>query len=456
MITTTEEILNDPEYQKAKADIITCVKRHQSNINGIKKPDTNLNDHYLSILDEFKRVRGGGLYYPYISTGVGNGPYIQLRDGSIKLDCINGIGVHYCGHSHQNIIASGIDAAIQDTVMEGHLQQGYAACELMKQLTTLSKKDHCFISTSGATACENALKIAFQHRYPSHRVLAFEHCFMGRTTTLSQVSDKPAIRQQLPLNLSVDYVPFYDSKDHNGSIKRACKVLKRHLSRYPNEHAVMVFELIQGEGGINVGHHDFFKALIQILKEHQVLVFADEVQTFLRTPKPFASDYFGILDDVDIISIGKASQVCATLYNNCINPKPGLLSQTFTASSSAIMASIEILRMIHNESLFGKDGKIANLHAELKNELNGLHHQYPNIIGKLDGCGTMCAVTVFGGDHNKTNMFSRLLYDNGLISFVAGKAILKIRMLLPALVMESKHVKEIRGVFEQSLRQMTD
>ena len=454
MIITTETILNDPDYQKAKADIIACIRRHQSKIHDINEPDESLNDHYHNMLDEFKHVRGGGLYYPYISTGIGNGPYIQLRDGSIKLDCINGIGVHYCGHSHPNIIASGIDAAIQDTVMEGHLQQGYAACELMKQLTALSKKDHCFISTSGATACENALKIAFQHRYPSQRVLAFEHCFMGRTTTLSQVSDKPAIRQQLPLNLSVDYVPFYDQKDHDGSIKRACQILRRHLTRYPNEHAVMVFELIQGEGGINVGHHDFFKALIQILNEHHVLIFADEVQTFLRTPKPFASDYFGLLNDIDIISIGKASQVCATLYNADVNPKPGLLSQTFTASSSAIMASIEILRMIQKESLFGHNGKIANLHAELKEEFNDLHRLHPNIISQLDGCGTMCAVTVFGGDHKKTNMFSRLLYDNGLISFVAGKEILKIRMLLPALVMGSKHVKEIRDVFEKSLKQM--
>ena len=45
MIITTEAILNDPEYQKAKADIIACVKRHQGNINDVKKPDDSLKDH---------------------------------------------------------------------------------------------------------------------------------------------------------------------------------------------------------------------------------------------------------------------------------------------------------------------------------------------------------------------------------------------------------------------------
>ena len=59
-------------------------------------------------------------------------------------------------------------------------------------------------------ANENALKAAFQKRFPANRVLAFEHGFAGRTLALSQVTDKPAYRKGLPETLAVDHIPFFD------------------------------------------------------------------------------------------------------------------------------------------------------------------------------------------------------------------------------------------------------
>ncbi len=84
------------------------------------------------------------------------------------------------------MIDAAIDAALEDTVMQGNLQQhppSIKMCERLIKLATESgaKIDHCLLSTSGAMANENALKIALHHKTPADRVIAFDNAFAGRT-----------------------------------------------------------------------------------------------------------------------------------------------------------------------------------------------------------------------------------------------------------------------------------
>ena len=134
--------------------------------------------------------------------------------------------------------------------MQGHLQQNQEAYLLSKLLTEASGLDHCFLSSSGSMANENALKLIFQKKFPATRLLTFEKCFMGRTLSLAQLTDKPSFREGLPSNLAVDYVPFYQEADPEESTRHALRVLHQHLNRYPHQHAAMCFEMIQGEGGM--------------------------------------------------------------------------------------------------------------------------------------------------------------------------------------------------------------
>ena len=60
------------------------------------------------------------------------------------------------------------------------------------------------------------------------------------------------------------------------------------------------------------------------MKNEEIPVLVDEVQTFGRTSELFASQHFNIINDVDIITIGKLSQACATLYRTSLTPSPGI------------------------------------------------------------------------------------------------------------------------------------
>ena len=166
--------------------------------------------------------------------------------------------------------------------MQGNLEQTIQGLNFSKKLLTLAnakeaKLVHCFLSSSGAMAGENALKVAFQNKYPARRVLAFKHCFAGRTILLSQITDKADFRAGLPLNFPVDYVPFFDPKNPEKSIKDAKTILREYIDRYPGEHAAMLFELILGEYGYYKGSAEFHCELMEICKDHNIAVLVDEV-----------------------------------------------------------------------------------------------------------------------------------------------------------------------------------
>lgn len=442
---------NDKRVNEAKRLLKEAVLEYQQQITGVKPPIESLKQSYEDMLKAMADVRGGKLWFPYIGSGIGNGSLVELADGSVKYDFISGIGVHFLGHSHPDLLEASIDAAISNTVMQGHLQQNIDSLELSEILIQASGLPHCFLSTSGAMANENAIKIAFQKHFPAYRILAFEHCFAGRTLAVSQITDKPAFREGLPRNLFVDYIPFFDSNHPKESTEAAIKTLKTYIARYPKEHALMCMEFIQGEGGFYPGSETFFKAIMDILKENQIAIFADEVQTFGRTQELFAYQYFNLQSYIDIASIGKLSQVCATLFTEEYKPKPGLLSQTYTGSTSAIKASTVVLKELLNGGYYGPEGKIQKISQHFMMRLQALSQKYPHLLQGPFGVGCMIAFTPYDGNTQKVTDFVHRLFQAGVLSFVAGANPTRVRFLVPGGVVTLDDIDQAMRIIEQTL-----
>lgn len=451
-----DQFFNDPDVVKAKELLISALKKHQADITKVVSPKNQLVSAYDNLVNELTQIRGGKLFFPYIGSGIGNGPFVELANGSIKYDFISGIGVYHFGHSNPQLIKTAIDAALSDTVMQGNLQQTIQGLNFSKKLLALAngkgaKLEHCFLTSTGAMAGENALKVAFQNKYPASRVLAFKHCFAGRTILLSQITDKADFRSGLPLNFSVDYVPFFDPKNSAKSIKEAQTILREYIDRYPGEHVAMFFELILGEYGYYRGSAEFHRELMEICKDNNIAVLVDEVQTFGRTEEPFAFQYYGLDRFVDVVWVGKVTQVCATLFAKEFNPRPGLLSQTFTASTTAIATGEVILDNLVQGNYFGPKGKIAKFHKIFVGELKKLNEMHPELIRGPYGEGIMIGITVFDGSAEKTKNFVLNLFENGVISYIAGKNPTRVRFLIPIGVIENKHIIEVCKIIEKTL-----
>jgi 4-aminobutyrate aminotransferase-like enzyme len=457
--TIGENFFLDPRLKEAKKLIQEALKDHQKNITGVKAPNPELKESYDQLLKKMADYRGGALFYNYLGTGIGHGPFVELADGSVKYDFITGIGVHYMGHSHPGVIEAQINGAISNTVMNGHLQQNTDTAKLLELISKEACKygaevKNVFLSTSGAMANENGFKMIFQKRYPAARFFSFEKCFSGRTLGMAWVTDKAAYRQGLPKTLDVDYIPFYCESDHEGSIKIAVNAMKKAIHRFPGQHAGFVMELIQGENGSWVGNTEYFEALIKVCQENNISVFIDEVQSFGRTHELFAFQHFKLDKYADVVAIGKNSQVCATLFKDDHKPKPGLMSQTFTGSSSQISAAHYVINSIVTGGYLGKEGKIEKLHQHFKGHLEKLAQKYPDKISGPFGIGAMVAMTVFGGDEAKSKNFTIKLFENGVLSFMAGASPTRVRFLMPVMAVETKHIDEVCAIIEKTLVEM--
>lgn len=447
-----ETFLTEPAIKDAQDNILKALEIHKQNFSSIKGPQAARKLDYQLLLEQFKDIRGGApLWHPYIGSGFGNGAFVELLDGSVKYDLICGIGPHYFGHAHPICVKACLDASLSDIVMQGNLQQNEDAFRLMKTLCKLSKMDHCFLSSSGAMAFENALKIAFQYKQPANRILAFERCFTGRSLATAQITDKPQYRQGLPSILSVDYVPFFDVTQPRKSIENTLTILKSHIKRYPGLHAAMCLELVQGEAGFYPGTKEFFMEILELLHHENIIAIADEVQTFGRTLSLFAMQYFEIEELIDIVTLGKISHTCATLYRRRIAPKPGLLSQTFTSSTSAIRATLAILEELTQNSYFGINGIIDRLHKSFSALLGSIQKKHPDLIKGPYGIGAMIAFTVYDGSHEKTTDFVKALFEAGIIAFLAGSSPSRVRFLPPIGILNDNDLNTIARIIEEVL-----
>jgi 4-aminobutyrate aminotransferase-like enzyme len=226
------------------------------------------------------------------------------------------------------------------------------------------------------------------------------------------------------------------------------------LTRHPGRHAAMMFELVLGEGGCYPGNADFFTALMTRLRREGIAVIVDEVQTFGRTWQPFAFQHFGLDDMVDIVSIGKMTQVCATLFRGDFNPTPELISQTFTGSTAAILAAVAILEHLLKGGYFGPNGRNAAFQHHIHEKLAHFAQRHPGKINGPFGLGAMVAFTPFDGSREMARALVETMFDEGLISFQAGHDPVRIRFLPPVAALDNQTTDAALAILERSIQRV--
>lgn len=457
-ILIANQLRSDPRVVQAKQLLAEALAEHSEKLHATKEPAPELVDQYSDLLERLGTARGGAPVFPYLASGLGNGPWVELADGSVKLDFIGGIGVHGLGHSHPAMLEAGIDAALEDTVMQGNLQQHPASLYMCEKLLSLGREsgaelDHCLLTTSGAMANENALKIALHAKTPANRILAFDNAFAGRSLALASLTDRSKYREGLPLTLDVDYLPFLRHDQPERSTRWAVDELHRLLNRHPGRYAAFWAEPIAGEGGYYAGSQDFFAALCEPLKKAGIPIVFDEVQSFSRLSRPFAFQHYGLDKWVDIVTIGKITQVCATLYRTNLKPTAPILSQTFTGSSSSIAAGLAVLDRL-NETCFGVDGSNLRFHQMFAEALAKLNREFPGMVSGPYGEGMMIAFTPADGSADIAKQFVDTMYDEGLIGFLCGGNPSRVRFLPPPGATEVKHVDAAIEILRGSIKRI--
>lgn len=448
-----DQIQSSSQVQSLLKNLVDEVAKINNQIDGVRPAHPEHAANGKSEIDRAGKIRGRPLHYPYVGSGSGRGVYVELEDGSVKLDLINGIGIHLMGHAHPRVMAATVRGALSDIVNQGNLQPNREYTRFLEKLVTAAGKKsrlkYGWLATCGTMANENALKLSRQKLSPARMLLSFKNAFAGRSTMMAELTDNPAYKVGLPDYNEILRIPFYDKKDPQSGDK-TLRALKEHVTKYEGNISAFSFEPMLGEGGYQAAPREFFLPLLDFCREKKIAIWADEVQTFSRTGELFAFETLDIGQYIDLCTIAKTAQVGCTLYTEEFNPKPGLIAGTFSGSTPALSAGIEILDMLQ-EGFLGPNGRINQIHKKFIGMLNELNET--TCKGKLQdagGMGLMIAVTPYDGKKEQVDALLKRLFANGIVAFNCGKDPVRVRFLVPAII-EDKDIEVAKKIIEKSV-----
>jgi acetylornithine/N-succinyldiaminopimelate aminotransferase len=433
------QVQQSDKVKKMIEDLVGEVTKINSQIKGIRPAQDEFKESGKKKIDLAGQFRGRPLHYPYMGTGSGRGVYVELEDGSVKLDLINGIGIHLMGHSHPRVMAAAVRGSLADILTQGNLQPNNEYRLFTEKLVGLASKTsrmkYAWIATCGTMANENALKLSRQKNSPARFVLGFKDAFAGRSTMMAEVTDNPAYKQGLPEYHEVLRIPFYDKRDPKSG-EKALTAMKEHVAKHEGNISVFGFEPMLGEGGYQAAPREFFIPLLEFAKSKNIAIWADEVQTFTRTGEYFAFETLNLGQYIDICTIAKTAQIGATIYTEEYNPKPGLIAGTFSGSTPSLCAGMEMLDML-GEGFLGPEGRINKIHRKFIDGINRLNEtSCKGIAQDAGGMGLMIAFTPHDGKKESVNSFLNKLFANGVIAFPCGKDPVRARFLVPAIIQD--------------------
>ncbi len=416
-------------------------------------------ESYAQQLQRVAQLRGRPLFFPYLGSGIGKGAKVRTADGRWLLDLAIGIGVHFFGHSHPDLLRTAIAAAASDVVVQGNLQANAEYGDFLEILVANSAPHltHGWLSLPGTEANENALKLIRYHRQPARDIIAFRRCFHGRTTTMAELTDRPDYRKGQPRRERVFYLPFYDASDPH-STDHTLAALREVLTQHPQDIAACVFELVQGEAGFRVAPREFFVPLMDTLRAHGVTIWVDEIQTFGRTGELFAFQRWDLAEYVDVVTVGKMLQNSAVLFRHAYQPDPALISGTFAGSTVGMAVGRRIVEKLLQENYLGPQGKIMRLEQHVHDRLARLQADLPDLVNAFCGIVAMWSVEPRHATYAGIKALLQECYRNGLILYYAGvgEEPYRLRLFLPGGVLSLDEFDEALEILRFSLVRLAE
>jgi len=359
----------------------------------------------------------------------GQGCRLFDEQGKSYLDALAGIAVNTLGHNHPRLVKA-LSEQVGRLIHASNLYRIGEAETLSDRLAVLSRMDEVFFCNSGCEANEAAIKLArlygHQQGIEQPAIIVMEQAFHGRTlATLSATGNRKVQAGFEPLVSGFVRVPFDD-----------IAAIEQLAARNPNVVAVL-FEPIQGEGGINLAHNDFMRSLRQICDRNNWLFMVDEVQCGIgRTGVWFAHQHAGILPDVMTLAKGLGSGVpigaCLAAGSASGVFKPGNHGSTFGGNPLACVAALTTLDVIEVDGLMAHADKLGGaIRDGLRSGLSGMDG-----FVEVRGDGLMIGIEL---DRPCIQLVTRGLDAGLLINVTADKVV----RLLPPLVMSDAEGAEL-------------
>ena len=278
----------------------------------------------------------------------GKGSLVTDVNGKKYIDMGSGIAVTSFGVADDAWIAA-VEKQIHSVQHMSNLYYTAPCAKLAEALCKRTGMAKVFFSNSGAEANECAIKIArkwaAEHKGPAcSTVVTLVNSFHGRTlTTLAATGQDHFHELFQPLTPGFASFPAGDME----ALKQLCA---------GGTVAAVLIELVQGEGGVIPLDPAFVSELAAYLKEQDILLMIDEVQTGNgRTGSLYAYMQYGLQPDVVSTAKGLAGglPMGATLMSEKVKDvfSYGDHGSTFGGNPVAAAAALSVVERLTDDLL---------------------------------------------------------------------------------------------------------
>ncbi len=362
----------------------------------------------------------------------GKGELAYDANGKKYIDMSTGIAVNTFGHADKHIIKA-VTNQMKSFMHTSNLYYSNPCARLAQILCQKTGMEKVFFSNSGAEANECAIKAAREWAAQTkgeeyYNIITLENSFHGRTITTLAATGQDVFHQKFkPLTTGFLYAK---ANDIDG--------IKTLISE--NKCAAIMFETVQGEGGVNPLDHNYVTELAKIAQQNNILVICDEVQTGNgRTGKLYGYMHYGITPDIVSTAkgLGGGLPIGATLLGQKVKDvyQPGTHGSTFGGNPVSCAAALSVISRIDDKLLH----EVSQKSEYIVNELTGADG-----IISVSGKGLMLGIET----KKAASDVVKKCMDMGVLVITAKT---KVR-LLPPLNISMQNLKKAVSIIKQACK----
>lgn len=355
------------------------------------------------------------------------------ENGKEYIDFGSGIGTNslgYCNDKWVDMVCSQVKS-IQHT---SNYYYTKVQADFAEKLTSITGYKNMFFGNSGAEANECAIKIARKYSFDKygkgrHNIITLVNSFHGRTLCTLSATGQDVFHNY--------FFPFVE-----GFINVEANNIEDLKAKLDDTVCAVMFEYIQGEGGVCALNQDFVDEIYKLCAEKDVITIADEVQTGVgRTGKFLAGDWFGKKADITTLAKGIAGGipmgVCLADEKCADVLTPGTHGSTFGGNPIACAGGLAVLEKAGDEKFL----------SEVREKADYLRGKIAAIdeVASVSGIGLMVGIEL---KTKKAADVVKAALDEGLLLLTAKT---KIR-LLPPLTISYEEIDKGIAILEKLLK----
>ena len=369
-----------------------------------------------------------------VSIESGKGATAVDQNGKKYIDFTSGIGVNSLGYCDEQYI-NAVTTQLNKVQHFSNLYYNSTQVELAKKLCSITGLSKVFFANSGAEANECAIKVARKYSFDKYgkersNIVCLNNSFHGRTiTTLSATGQDVFHNYFFPFN---DGFKFGNAND-----------LQSVVDSIDDTTCAVMIELIQGEGGVCPLDKEFVTSLVEHIKERDILLIVDEVQTGVaRTGKMYCYENYGIVPDILTSAKGLGGGLpigaclCADKLKEVMTPSTH--GTTYGGNPVVCAGALHVLSVVSKEE-FLQD--VVKKGEYIKEQLLKM----PN-VKDVRGMGLMIGVVLENGEAKEIAVKCA---EKGLLILTA-KTLLR---MLPPLNISYKEIDEGLAILKECIVQ---